>query len=782
MTVTLTVSNSGGTGAASATNVAPSALALQPSNGATFLDGPSPASVATLAAGAKATFTWHYTAAAAGSLTFSASATGTDANNPSVHPSSNTATGPPVTVQAPAALTATSILATPGTGSVTLTLTVTNSGGAAANNVGPATGMPTVTGTGAVTLATPPTPFGLGAGAANTLTWIYTVTTAGTLTFSAAATGTDANSSATVTSNTLTTPEVAVTTFAAPQALVATSNTGEAVLVATDPFGDGTAAAFVNAYHGGAWVGPSRDGQKLVRLDPSGSAAPSSVGLALGVDVGPTPASNAAWPVNPPASTLGASGCTAGTVGCGPDNEAGGGLVLAGTMGGLEWLGLSSVSAAGSRYLYATSSFASPLDVAWVDLLAAFQAASATSWSPALSAALFVPGAADRLYLGYAGLGSGHGPLLFALLAPPASPGFDAMAGADVLDLAAAAMPGVASTAGVPGITALVSLQGILYVAHDGGLVRATTATPSSAAMAPGDWAQATPSAPAWDAKESVPLPGTAGFSPRDRAVPALAAFGTCAEGPCVFAARNVRGSPTQPAAVPQLWRCSPTAGPAQCAPGDWSLAAPNTSGDTLLTQLGDETNGAATVLVATAKWLYLGFDNGSTGVQLYRAATAPRSIADFRGRSGCAAGTAGCQGLGGNGFGDPAVTRVFDAKALTFGGTTSLWVTAGDGVSPVRVYRIDSPDGTATASGNAEPGAATRPAAAVELTTGRGGCSTGGTSAGTLLVALGLVLLRRRSGGGGSRPRCARAHAAFGLGHHEDSPCRTLGGGQETP
>jgi hypothetical protein len=186
-----------------------------------------------------------------------------------------------------------------------------------------------------------------------------------------------------------------------------------------------------------------------------------------------------------------------------------------------------------------------------------------------------------------------------------------------------------------------------------------------------------------------VALPASGPAALRDRAVPALAAFGTCAGGPCVFAARNVQGDPAQPAAVPQLWRCDPTAGPARCAPGDWRLAAANGSGDRLLTQLGDATNGAATILAATPRWLYLGFDNGSTGVQLYRAAAAPAAAGDFQGEGGCAAGSLGCQGLGGNGFGDPTVTRVFDFRAITVDGATSLWIVAGDGSGPVRVYRI---------------------------------------------------------------------------------------------
>jgi hypothetical protein len=118
-------------------------------------------------------------------------------------------------------------------------------------------------------------------------------------------------------------------------------------------------------------------------------------------------------------------------------------------------------------------------------------------------------------------------------------------------------------------------------------------------------------------------------------------------------------------------------------------LAAANTAGDTLLTQMGDETNGAATVLVATPLWLYLGFDNGSTGVQLYRASVAPQSVGDFVGQNGCIAGSSGCQGLGGNGFGDATVTHIFGAQAVTVGGTTSLWIAAGSGSGPERIYQV---------------------------------------------------------------------------------------------
>jgi hypothetical protein len=96
------------------------------------------------------------------------------------------------------------------------------------------------------------------------------------------------------------------------------------------------------------------------------------------------------------------------------------------------------------------------------------------------------------------------------------------------------------------------------------------------------------------------------------------------------------------------------------------------------------------TVLAATPRWLYLGFDNASTGVQLYRAPAAPAAAADFLGQAGCRAGTTGCQGLLGNGFGDPAVSRIFDFRVVESDGSASLWIAAGDGNRPLQVYRLD--------------------------------------------------------------------------------------------
>jgi hypothetical protein len=150
-----------------------------------------------------------------------------------------------------------------------------------------------------------------------------------------------------------------------------------------------------------------------------------------------------------------------------------------------------------------------------------------------------------------------------------------------------------------------------------------------------------------------------------------------------LFAARNTTTGP-------QLWSCNParSGDAAQCDPGDWSLLAPNTSGDTRLTQFNDASNAAVTLLAATPQHLFVGFNNASRGIVVYRTGNAAAAAAaDFTGRQGCAATGSGCPGLGGDGLGR-GLTRIYDGKGLSFAGADFLYLAAGTGTSPVRVYR----------------------------------------------------------------------------------------------
>jgi hypothetical protein len=461
----------------------------------------------------------------------------------------------------------------------------------------------------------------------------------------------------------------------------------EVVALSPDPFGDGTPVAALAVRGGKLYVGPSQAGSTFWRLDPAtGTAAVLPVEIA--VDTGPTPADNTAWRNAAPATTFGSVGCTVNSTSCGPNDEAGLGTLAAGRFSGADWLAYAPASYLKARYVYLASQSSAPLQFQAVDLSAALPNTAAMP-----TAVAFAPGVTavdDRIYVAYSDGSARKSPYLVALRTAPTAPWLDAALPDDATELGASGMPGQGTAfqgTGVPRLDALVAFGGALYLGSSAGLLRSTVSVPRSYASSPTDWAVATPTA--WSGKTSVSGPASAGLRPADLAVPAMASYGACGGGPCLFLARNVVG--TAPPVAPQLWACHParTGDAAACDPGDWSLAAPNTSGDPALTQLDVPTNGAVSLLLATTRYLYVGFDNAVTGAQLYRSEVVPSGVRDFRGRDGCLAGTSGCEGLGGNGFGSASVTRVFDARAVSSGGATTLYVAAGNASAPLRLYAL---------------------------------------------------------------------------------------------
>jgi hypothetical protein len=246
-------------------------------------------------------------------------------------------------------------------------------------------------------------------------------------------------------------------------------------------------------------------------------------------------------------------------------------------------------------------------------------------------------------------------------------------------------MPGVGGGLRLDSMAVFGAATDALYLANASGLTRSTAPTPGQCQflllqlllICP-DWTNATPSAAAYSGKTSLASTKTSDLEPADRAVPAMVSFGGR-----LFAARNTTTGP-------QLWSCDPTRGgdAAQCDPGDWALLAPNTSGDVRLTQFNDASNAAVTLLAATPQHLFVGFNNASRGIVVYRTAIATAAAAaDFSGRQGCAATGSGCPGLGGDGLGK-GLTHIYDGKALNFAGADFLYLAAGTGASPVRIYR----------------------------------------------------------------------------------------------
>ena len=188
-----------------------------------------------LAAAQSATFTWSLTenGSAAGTITFSVGASGTDANT------GGNLSAVPVTastrVVAPAQLVVTSRSA-PGTITrgqhFTTTVVVSNLGGATALNVHPTPLSPSVTqlSGGASATLTSPVPAGVTLAAGDSATFAYDYleggTSSGTLQLSSGATGTDANSNATVDApsassniSVLDAAQLAIESFSIPAAL-----------------------------------------------------------------------------------------------------------------------------------------------------------------------------------------------------------------------------------------------------------------------------------------------------------------------------------------------------------------------------------------------------------------------------------------------------------------------------------------------------------------------------------------------------------------------------------
>lgn len=616
-----------------------------------------------LRGGASQDVTRSFTAAAPGAASILAGAAGTDATDGSALAASATMT---LQVQVPAALSATLSVPTPlALGDFTATLTVVNTGEATALGVAPPVAPLGIgAGTGAVTYVSGPAGASadLTSGQQATFTWVYHVASIGTVQLLATVSGTDATSGALLAassiSNVATVPEV--------------------VTLASDPFSDGTAFSFVTPYHGQLWLGPSADGTAAVAMDLDGSAR-QVVPLALPKDSVASGVKSAnTWALAPPFPSLGAVGCQTNTPACGPDNEDGRGLFASVTLGGTEWLVAIGAKPGGNlHYAYMTPDTGSPLSFRYVDL--SQQLSGETRTGSAVAALQ------DRLYIGFPGKGA-QSPFLLVLTALPSAPGLDPIAAPSATTLEMARMPYLGAAASPKNgsavilVDALATFSNRLYVANNGGFARSTNDQPRPYTTAPSDWTTCTP---AGLVKTAVTTAKQSDLEPADKAVPQMAAVGSR-----LFVIRNVYLSGATGAVGGQLWRCTPTALDAfdarlQCATTDWSLVIPDDGGD------GRE---AATVLAASPSHLYVGF-NRLGGARLFRTANPnPASLSDFTGQGGCVAGSAGCQGLGGDGFGDSRNARFFDARVITDGqGNIALYVSAGDGspAVPVRVYRI---------------------------------------------------------------------------------------------
>jgi len=437
-------------------------------------------------------------------------------------------------------------------------------------------------------------------------------------------------------------------------------------MIADDPFGDGTSFTYIAGFQGKVYFGPSADGTFAVRTMPDGSGAETVTFTFLGDTTGSTHQNTA----GPPYTSIGASGCAANTLACGPDNEDGRGLMLAGVVDGVESLIIGGGRTGGDLdYVYLASDPTPPLSFRYVDLQPAL--GPQTRGFSALHAFN------DQLYLGFPDTG-GMQPYLVRLHTAPPAPGLDGVDGTDFLNLHATRLAGF-DTGGTSMIDAMTEFNERIYIANSAAWARARVITPVDS---PADWLVVTPTDPAYAAKTSVTTNKVVDLEPTDRAVPQMAVFGGR-----IYVGRNTTDGP-------QLWMCDPTASgaPMFCNDMDWTLIADNTSGDSQLSQFNNPANTAVTMVTATPTHLFVGFDNAASGVVVFRSNTAtPTTAADFDGQAGCSADLhpASCAGLGGNGLGDATNTRIFFATALDFGADSAAYVSTGSGASGVRVYRL---------------------------------------------------------------------------------------------
>lgn len=559
----------------------------------------------------------------------------------------------------PAALSA--ALSVPGsvlvTQAFTVTLTVTNTGGMAANAVAPSA--LSIAG-GSVTVSSGPSPASaiIGAGAAATFSWGCRSNATGAISFSVAATGADANDGG--------------LHGASARASTIAVEVGQ---IASDPFGNGSPFSYVFDFNGLVYLGPNQAGNGGVRMLPEGSSI-QNVTFTFNNDLGQKDANLSGGGLAPYPS-LGSTGCAPNTTACGPDNENGRGIYASGLIAGTPCLFASgSLSGGGLSHVYATTDTTTAPDFNYVGLSTVLNTLEAQG-----SSSMIVYH--DRVYLGIPS-NRANRPFMMVLNRTPAVPGFDAAKG-DAVDLTATSMPGIgakattlSNAAPTQMIDSFAIFNDTLYLANNGGWIRSTKGNPGPYATSPGDWAVTIPAVAAYVAKTSVTTTKLADLLPSDRALPQMAVLnGT------LYAGRNTT-------AGPQLWACAPGA-KLDCDPPDWSLIAANTIGDSQLSAFNDANNASVTLLVATASHLYVGYDDAVDGVRIYRSTSAaPTSTADFEGQNHCnaAGGSSACPGLGGNGLGTGA-TRIFDARALTYGGAGYVYLTAGTGTSAVRVFRL---------------------------------------------------------------------------------------------
>ncbi|HRG76473.1 MAG TPA: hypothetical protein PLX69_18080, partial [Leptospiraceae bacterium] len=472
--------------------------------------------------------------------------------------------------------------------------------------------------------------------------------------------------------------------------------------LASDPFGTGlTDFSYIFSFNNQVYLGPNEDGTGGIHFDPDGS---NPVNFSFGLHQDPLGISlNSAYGVTPSQlfPSFGRSGCTANSAGCGSNNQNGRGLFTSGTVFGVEYLfGGSYYSGGQLKDIYVTTDTDARPDFLYMKFNANIIS------GPQLKGFMATRVFNNSLWLSFPDSGGGAPKVGYVSA-------FGALSAPNTTQRGYAAPTGVGATISgnnFPAVSAacdsftlsnnvsldtFMDFNGLMYTGgggcslsgNDGGLVRGTIAAPALGT----DLTVITPSDAAWNnanTRFSRYLPKLFDFSPQDKAFPQMAVF----QGK-LFVARNTCENYTCPnlsaddCACPvanrfaQLWKCSPAtvslplpATATACDPGDWTLVANNGSGQT---SMGDGNNRTLSLLVTNGTYLYVGFDNPTTGVEIWRTNTAnPIVTADF-------------SQIGVDGLGDASNNlQVFDGMSSVYSGLNYLYLTTGKIGGIVKVYR----------------------------------------------------------------------------------------------
>jgi hypothetical protein len=418
--------------------------------------------------------------------------------------------------------------------------------------------------------------------------------------------------------------------------------------VMVDPMGEGTNSfSLLTKYRGRIYLGPAKANNAVFRLKPDGSD-PELVSFTF--HVGMTYSNS----LNP-----------------GPDGEDGIDYVAGGIINGTEYLFIGPSKSGGNLdYLYFTSDNGTHLNFDPMDL------GSITGGSTKGISSMIVFN--NNLYIGYPDSG-GKRPYLHKIVNIKQTP----VVGTDVFDLAGDKMPrigvsgdfGLQNKAGDVGIDSMGVFNNRLYLANggnnkvdeDGGILVSTNNNPLPYNTNPGDWSDVTPtSAAEWyntpfDDRFSIALANVNKLIPAEKAFSAMAVFNNK-----LYVIRNTVGSPTGP----QLWKYDGFT---------WSLVGNTGLGHT---DMGNSNNMEASLLVVNGDRLYIGYDNSTDGIQVWRTmagVTDPVFASDF-------------EPVSTDGFGDPANNeRIYHGLSSPSSGTDYLWLLSGKSGGSIRFYRTSN-------------------------------------------------------------------------------------------